>query len=457
MTAPAQTALTIGVIGKDGRTDALAAACAASPRSRAVEALTEVRSPGLVARCGEDHVTCVDDICDLDTVRAWAERVQPSLVVVGPEEPLAAGVVDLLQSMGVACFGPTKQLARIEASKTWARELVARHGIPGNPAFWSIADAARLDDLLAGLDEFVVKADGLRGGKGVRVYPEHFTSRAEAVQFGASAIAEDGSVLVEERLDGEEFSLMTITDGVSVVHCPVVQDHKRAFDGDTGPNTGGMGSYSCEDHSLPFLTAEDVAAAEEINRLTIEALERETGERYRGVLYGGFMVTAGGVRLIEFNCRFGDPEVLDVLPLLATDFVDVADAVARGTLGTLTVRFDRKATVCKYVVPEEYPIGKSPGGAITVPSELQAEPDVRLYWAAATLDDSGQPRLTGSRALGVVGIGPDLRTAEQRAEQAAALVTSATAADGGKVRYRSDIGTPALIEKRIAHMRAIRG
>jgi phosphoribosylamine--glycine ligase len=457
MTEGTRPGITIGAIGKDGRTDAIAAACAASPLCAAVYALTEVMSPGLVERCdGRDGVTVVADICDLSLVRAWAERVKPSLVIIGPEEPLAAGAVDLLQSMGIPCFGPTQNLAQIESSKTWARRLVSEHGIPGNPDFWSIDKPEEVEVLLATLGEFVIKADGLKGGKGVRVYPEHFASFDEALQYAAAAIGEDGSVLIEERLEGEEFSLMTITDGIGVIHCPVVQDHKRALEGDTGPNTGGMGSYSCKDHSLPFLSSDEVKEAQEINRAVIQALEESTGERYHGVLYGGFMVTASGVRLIEYNCRFGDPEVLNVLPLLKTDFVELASAVTRDEVKGLDVRFDHEATVCKYVVPEDYPNGKGAGEPIRVPTSVESDPNVRLYWAAATLSDDGETQLTGSRALAIVGIGHDLETAERRAENAAALVKMATSATGGKVRYRHDIGTQKLVAQRVEHMRSVR-
>lgn len=457
MTTDTHPQITIGVIGKDGRTDALAAACAESTRCAELFALTEVMSPGLVKHCGDrDHVTVVPDIGHLADVREWADRVKPSLVIVGPEEPLADGVVDLLQGIGIACFGPTQALARIESSKTWARRLVQSHDISGNPEFWTVEDAEDLAPLLTRLGEFVIKADGLKGGKGVKVYPEHFASFDAALHYARSTISEDGSVLIEERLEGEEFSLMTITDGRDAVHCPVVQDHKRAYEGDTGPNTGGMGSYSCENHSLPFLSHDEIQQAQEINSAVIDALEQATGDRYRGVLYGGFMVTSSGLRLIEYNCRFGDPEVLNILPLLKGDFVEVAQAVAQGDLGSVNVAFRNEATVCKYVVPEGYPNGKGAGEPIRVPSELEVDPNVRLYWAAATVDDNNEPQLTSSRALAIVGIGEDLVTAEQHAERAAALVKDASSEAGGKVRYRPDIGTQNLVERRIEHMLNVR-
>lgn len=439
-----------GVVGKDGRTDALAETVLASSHDVEVVALTEVLIPGLVDKCvgGKEGVTVIESLTDVAAVVAWADATRPDFVIVGPEEPLAAGVVDALAERGIPCFGPTQSLARVESSKIWARELVAEFGIAGNPRYEVLRTREEVARYMGSVPDFVVKADGLRGGKGVRLYPEHFTSIDEAIDYGAACIEDDGAVLVEERLVGEEFSLQTITDGTTSVHCPLVQDHKRAFEGDVGPNTGGMGSYSCPDLSLPFLTPSDVAFARGINEQVIEAMYRRTGQRYKGVLYGGYMITADGVRLIEFNCRFGDPEALNVLPLLQTDFLDVVDAVLDGQLHKLDIRFSPKATVCKYIVPEGYPDGKGLGDPISVPEDLKSDPAVRLYWAATMHTDDG-PRLTSSRALAVVGIGDTLAAAEAAAETAAGRID-------GEVRFRHDIGTAALVAKRVEHMAQLR-
>jgi phosphoribosylamine--glycine ligase len=260
-------------------------------------------------------------------------------------------------------------------------------------------------------------------------------------------------VVIEERLVGEEFSLQTITDGEAVLHCPVAQDHKRAYVGDTGPNTGGMGSYSCPDGSLPFLDASDVAAARRINEATIDALGRETGTPYRGVLYGGFMAVGGGVKLIEYNARFGDPEAMNVLPVLEGDLANLLLAAATGRLGTVDAGFAAKATVCKYVVPNGYPEGTSTGGADTdaviTADDSVLGPDLRRYWAATELADDSSVRLTGSRGLAFVGIADTLVEAEERAEQGASSVS-------GFVRHRSDIGTSEAVARRSAHLSGIR-
>lgn len=425
----------------------MAAACLASPSRPELYALGDMRTPGLAEKCREVFVgSLTDRSLRGDVVRG----VQPDLVLVGPEEPLVDGFVDDMESMGIPAFGPTAQLARIESSKSWARGILDRHGIEGNPEYRVFESQAGLRRCMEDLGAFVVKPDGLTAGKGVRVFGEHLTSIEDAMAYATALIAQDGRVQVEERLEGEEFSLQTITDGESAIHCPLVQDHKRAFEGDEGPNTGGMGSYSCPDLSLPFLRDSDVAAAHSISERVVEALAREVGRPYRGVLYGGFMATAGGVRLIECNARFGDPEAMNVLPILRADFVELCLDVAAGRLRPPSQPFDPKATVCKYVVPAAYPDSIGEPGEIAVPDEYGAEGDARWYWAACRQGEDGSGAyMTSSRSGASVGMGDSLEEAERVAEQVAGAV-------GGNVRHRADIGRPEAIEARVRHMEALR-
>ena len=421
-------------------------ACAESPAQGELFAYSALRIPTLLERCA--HVEAGGTgLADLGAMTTYACAVRPDLVIIGPEEPLAHGLVDELEAIGLHCFGPKKALATVEASKSWTRRLVEKHSIDGNPLHRVFDATDGLRGYLEELGDLVVKPDGLTGGKGVRVLGEHLASLGEAYDYAAGLIAQGGQVVIEQRLEGEEFSLQSITDGEAVVHCPPVQDHKRAYEGDTGPNTGGMGSYSDADLSLPFISAAELGAAQAINEAVVHALETETGQPYRGVLYGGFMSTSAGVRLIEYNCRFGDPEAMNVLPILRTDFVEICWAVARGRLSELHVEFDAKATVCKYVVPERYPTGRTEG-EIRVPASVLFDPQVQCYWAAVN-DEGSRVMMTGSRALAVVGIGDSLDQAEHHAENAAALVE-------GPVRHRRDIGTPSLIESRVRHMNALR-
>lgn len=442
----------IVIYGKDARTDAIAGACAASPARPELFIYSQFRIPGLIAKATRFHQGLLDDV---DAMVAFARNVGAELAIIGPEEPLADGLVDALVSeLGIPCFGPTQELAQIESSKTWSRLLVDKYGIAGNPTYEVVRAVDALPAVFERLGEFVVKPDGLTGGKGVSVFPEHFTDAERpldaALDYASSLIADSGQVLIEERLDGEEFSLQTITDGTSFVHFPLVQDHKRALEGDTGPNTGGMGSYSFPDFSLPFLTEDEIAQARSINEQVAAALEQETGQPYRGVLYGGFMATADGIRLIEYNSRFGDPEAMNVLALLDCDFAEMAWATATGRLADITPKFRAEATVCKYIVPLHYPSGKGAGDPVSVDPEVRAADDVGIFWAATNLDANGTDvTLTGSRALAVVGTGPTVEIAESRAEWAANHVR-------GPVRHRRDVGTQELINRRIEHMESLR-
>jgi phosphoribosylamine---glycine ligase len=433
------------IVGKDARTDAIAAACQDSRPSVELFALAEMRTPGLVAKCRE---VVTGSLTDRQLRAEVVRRTRPDLVIVGPEEPLADGFVDDVSAAGIPAFGPNKALAKIESSKCWARALLDRYDIPGNPDYQVINDESQLGQYLDDLGSFVIKPDGLTAGKGVRVFGEHLHSRNEAIAYASSLIRDDGRVLVEDRLDGEEFSLQTITDGQSVLHCPLVQDHKRAYEGDRGPNTGGMGSYSCADFSLPFLTETDLTAARTINERVIQALASESGSPYRGVLYGGFMATESGVQLIEYNARFGDPEAMNVLPLLRSDFVELADAVAHGRLDAVSPEFAHRATVCKYVVPSDYPDAVGRRGEISVPDECLGRSDTRWYWAA--VEQEGEvARMTSSRSGAAVGIADSLVEAERLAERLATSVS-------GSVRHRADIGRQEAIQARTRHMEALR-
>jgi len=424
------------VIGKDGRTTALRRTLQASSRIGAstVPCLSDWR--------GGPHEALVED-----AVKA-AEAQRPDFIFVGPEAPLAAGVVDALAKRGIPCVGPTRALARLESSKAFTRELLSRHAIAGNPEYRTFTSLDGLPSYLRRLGDFAVKPDGLTSGKGVKLSGIHLQSIDEALAYAREVLESHPAVVIEERLDGEEFSLQSFCDGVHVVDMVVVQDHKRAHEGDLGPNTGGMGSYSCEDHRLPFLSEADVRAASAVNAAVARALLRETGERYRGILYGGFMATGQGVRLLEYNARLGDPEALNVLPLLKTDLVDICEAIVQGTLDRVPVEFARRATVCKYVVPEGYPDAPVRGARISL-ARVPPESDRLRYYYAAVDEQGDSLFLTGSRAIGFVGIGVSLNEAEAIAEEAARAVE-------GPVFHRRDIGTPDLIAQRCEHMRRLR-
>jgi phosphoribosylamine---glycine ligase len=386
-------------------------------------------------------------ISDGVAVSAFAREHKATLAIIGPEAPLAAGVADVLWAGKIPVVGPKKDLARIESSKGFTRELLAKHKIPGNPYFKRFASMDGVEDLLKKYEgRHVIKDDGLAGGKGVKVCGDHLKSHGSSVEFCRELLAASRPFVIEEKLEGEEFSLLSFCDGKTLRHMPAVQDHKRAYEGDMGPNTGGMGTYTDADHKLPFLTGDDIAAAHTINHHVALALEKECGAPYQGILYGGFMATKDGVRLIEYNARFGDPEALNLLTLLESDFAAICRAVADRTLDKVPVSFARKASVCKYIVPRGYPDNPGEGEPVALPAQTPAE--VKMYLGAVDLRD-GRLVATGSRTLGVVGTGESIVKAEKSCERVVSRIP-------GRFFYRRDIGTEALVNKRIAHMKALR-
>lgn len=388
----------------------------------------------------------VGKLSDISALVDFARVQKPDFAVIGPENPICLGAADRLLEINVPCIAPFREAARLESSKSFTRELLEKYKIPGNPLFHIFETVKGIDAFMHELHgNCVIKADGLAGGKGVKVASDHFQTLDEGLKYAFECIEKHGRVVIEEKLVGQEFSLMSFVDGRHLVSMPAVQDHKRAYDDDRGPNTGGMGSYSDANHGLPFLTEQDVQEAELINQATVQALHSETGFAFKGILYGGFMATRDGVKLIEFNVRFGDPEAMNVLPILETNFVTICEAIIHGHLDRLSVNFQKKATVTKYVVPEGYPDNPQKGASI----ELKPCPKgVKRYFASVNEKD-GKFFLGGSRTVAFVGIADTLEEAEQLAEEGTLTVR-------GHVFHRRDVGTSALIAQRVAMMRKLR-
>lgn len=404
----------------------------------------KARNPGLLKLAEHYEVA---DLSNFHEVREFAKRVRADFAFIGPDDPIGAGMADALEEVGIHSVAPLKTVARLESSKSFTRDLVNKYKIPGNPKFKVFHSENGIQDFLNELGEnYVVKADGLMGGKGVKVSGDHLQSHQEALAFAGECVRGGGTVVIEEKFVGQEFSLMSFVDGEHVSLMPAVQDHKRAFEGDKGPNTGGMGTYSDANHLLPFLKQADIDEALNISQLVTKALREETGVAFKGIMYGGFIATANGVRLIEYNARFGDPEVMNVLPLLQTNFVDVCQAVIDGKLAELNLKFDHKATVCKYLVPEGYPEKPVKGQRIEVG---EVPNGVRMYYASVDQTPEGL-LLSSSRAIAFVGIADTLNEAEKLAESACGSVK-------GPVFYRRDIGTAELIQQRIDMMKMLRG
>ncbi|MDI9571490.1 MAG: phosphoribosylamine--glycine ligase [Pseudomonadota bacterium] len=435
------------LVGNGAREHVLAETLARSPQRPRLFAYMKANNPGIADL---SHETRLGGYGDTEAIVDLARSREVDFAVIGPEDPLHSGVVDALQTAGIPAVGPSRSLARLETSKAFTRGLLEKYGIPGNVAFRVFTSMTGVEEFLAGLREAVVKPDGLTGGKGVMVQGDHFHAKEEALAICRRMLEEHERVIVEEKVVGEEFSLQCLCDGEHVVATPPVQDHKRRFVDDKGPNTGGMGSYSCADHLLPFLRREDIMAGLEITRLVAAAIRRETGESYRGIMYGGFMITSAGLRLLEYNARLGDPEAMNILPLLETDFVALCGAIIHGALDRLPVSFSPQATVCKYIVPKGYGLPKDHPDSQSIAARIEVGDTggARLYYSSVDQREDGL-YMTTSRAIGVVGIAPDLEEAEAMAERAVTAVK-------GPVAHRPDIGTSALIDKRIRHMAEIR-
>jgi len=387
-------------------------------------------------------------------VAAYANRMGIDIAVVGPESPLEAGVVDELETAGVVCASPTKRAAEIETSKLFARWLMDKHKVPGRKEWKAFDEAGEAERFIDELGKpVVVKPIGLTGGKGVKIVDPKIAGQLrdleEAKAYARRVIEERiggaAKVLVEDFLVGEEFTLQAFVDGKALVPTPLVQDNKFAYDGDTGPFTGSMGSFSDGNHLLPFMTAMDFYAALQVMERTLDALRKE-GLLYKGPLYGGFILTADGPKVLEFNARWGDPEVINVLPLFRGDFLEACWAMAEGKLRKMVPDFEDKATVCKYLAPEGYPTNPVKGKKIEIGDLGRSK--ALLHFASVDERD-GEIFMSSSRALSCTGIADTMAEAERIAEDAISRIK-------GPVFHRRDIGTKALMDRRIAHMNSIR-
>jgi len=369
-------------------------------------------------------------------------------VVIGPEAPLVIGIVDALEKGGIQCVGPKIEAAQLEGSKVFARALLEKYNIASNVKSRVFNSLNGLESYIKDMGEenIVVKPEGLTGGKGVKVYGDHLFSKADILEYCQELVKNKNRFLLEEKCEGEEFTLQTFVDGTNVLGSPLVQDHKRAYEDDKGPNTGGMGSYSMEDHLMPFITQKDVNIALEDMKKTIAAVKVETGVEYKGFLYGQFMKTLNGIKLIEYNSRLGDPEAMNILPLLKGNFIDICWRIINGNLSK-NFHFDEKATVCKYLAPEGYPINPRRDEEIKIMGEKIKKSRARYYYASV-YRENGKIFTTTSRAMGVLGIADSLKEAEQIAEAGVNCIE-------GKLFHRKDVGTQKLLQKRIEHMNSL--
>ena len=387
---------------------------------------------------------------DIKGVKKFALKNKIDIAIIGPEAPLEMGIVDELQKSGIGCVGPTMAAARIETDKAFMRDLFETHNIDGSIVYKVFDNIKDTSDFI---DEFgqdvVVKPVGLTGGKGVKIVGEHLEDGEAAKKYVREIIENKISgysqVVIEEKLIGEEFTVQAFVDGDKIVPMPAAQDHPHAYEGDQGPITGGMGSYSDKDGLLPFLDKKSYDQSVKIMQNTVKAVKNEVGP-YKGILYGQFMLCKEGPKLVEYNARFGDPEAMNVLPLLETDFVDLCSGIVDGNLKR--ANFEIKATVCKYIVPKGYPESGQADQILDVNESKINEESGLVYYAAVNQKDN-KIYTSASRALGLVGIGDSIAVAEEICENVTKYVK-------GEVYHRRDVGTADLIQKRIKHMETIR-
>ncbi len=410
-------------------------------RSASLYSIMGTKHPGIASLSKE---ILIHDPADSSVVGAWAKSKNIDVAFVSPDALLSEGVSDTFSELGIPTASPTKSAARIEWDKGFARTLMQKNEIPGCPKIKIVSTPEEAKETIAELGEVVIKPIGLTGGKGVRISGEQLGSSEEALDYAQELITQDGTVLIEEKLDGEEFTLQAFCDGSDLALMPPVQDHKRAFEGDTGPNTGGMGSYSTG-KLLPFLEQKDINRAKDIMQKTLSALKEE-GTPFTGILYGQFMITKDKVKVIEFNSRFGDPEAMNVLTLLKTELSEVFQSMSEGKL--IPVTFSNECTVVKYLVPDGYPSKGMKGAKISIDEKGLWNSGAKLYYGSVYETEEGVFTTT-SRTAAVVSKAETLEEAEKKTESALSYIQ-------GPLWHRKDIGTKGLITRRMEHARRLK-
>ncbi len=414
------------IIGSGGREHALAWKVKQSPRLKKL-----YLAPGNAGTnaCGENIAL---DIRDHASVIRFCEDKKIALVIVGPEIPLAEGLVDSLSAQGIRCFGPKQAAAQIEASKVFAKDFMARHHIPTA----RYATFTQLDDAMQYLRSvdhpIVIKASGLAAGKGV-ILPETFAEAQSTLEniFVDKAFGDAGNeVVIEERLSGQEVSLMAFTDGTTIIPMLPAQDHKRLLDDDEGPNTGGMGAYA----PAPIFTADMMSEAIKfVLQPAVDGMRME-GHPFVGVLYAGLILTDNGLSVLEFNCRFGDPETQAVLPLLETDLLDIADACINGNLANVNIHWKKGASVCVVLASKGYPEKVESGKQI----EFSNLPENMICFHAGTKFENDGVITSGGRVLGLTAWANDIASAIDT------VYSNMSSISFEGMNYRGDIGHRAL-------------
>ncbi len=389
--------------------------------------LMDKLNPGIARLAKEYYISNLTDINAVTSIK------NIDFAVVGPEKPLSEGLVDKLWGKyHIPSVGPSKLAAQLESSKIYTRSIVQEAYPKANPKFFICKTDSELKEALEKLDyQVAVKPDTLTGGKGVKISGSHLKTQQEVAAYANEWIEKDGVVLLEELLVGKEFTLQAFVDGIHLQFMPLVKDYKRAYDGDVGPNTGSMGAVSCATHTLPFVNDVLLQEAKKVLEKTVTHLRENLNILFKGVLYGQFILTESNeIKLIEFNVRFGDPEALNVLSLLETNFLEICQQIIDGTLTNVT--FSSEASVIVYVVPQGYPEKPLKDIQIELPQNLVDE----AYYASVYAKEQSQNNIvysTGSRAIGILSKAKDITTAHLLTMEKITTIK-------GAVEFRKDIG-----------------
>ncbi|MFQ5761870.1 MAG: phosphoribosylamine--glycine ligase [Candidatus Bathyarchaeia archaeon] len=458
------------LVGEGAREHALAEAICRSTDKPVLYALMRLRNPGIhrLTKQTRGGDIIADSMNPKDIVAA-AQRFHVDLAVVGPEEPLFQGAADELEKAGFSCVGAKRAAAELEMSKAFMRRLMWKHRIPGRlrfKAFTSMEDAVEYMRLYP--ESVALKPARQVGGKGVKVIADlqaYLTQEKMHVkEVHAKAIYErhmkgytdiDDRILIEERVEGPEYTIQAFTDGRTVKPLPAVQDNKNAFEMDIGPETGGMGSICGPGRLLPFITRDEFEKSEEIVRRCVNAMREDAGETYKGIVSGQMMLTsAWGPTIIEFYSRLGDPEAVNILPLLETDFLEICEAIVAGRLNKVKMAFREKASVVKCVAPRGYPEDRTlaAGHPATIDEAQIRKLGGRVYYASTNLSE-GEVLTGGSRLAEVYA---EARSIPQASRIAEACVPHVRLNDGWGLFHRKDIGSDVLLRRRVDQADLIR-
>ncbi len=409
----------------------------------------DIRNPGIISLV---KGYLVGSFYDIYAIVDFALEKKIDLVIITTAYPLSLGLVDTLEENNILAFGPVRLAARLEADKEFARKLLKKYMPSTIPEFEVFEDPERALDYAEKLHwKVAVKPIGLTEGLGVRVFGEQLKDENEVKGYirhvNNKKIGGSSKVIIEEKIEGEEFTVQCFVHGDHIITTPAVQDFKKLLPGEKGPNTASMGSYSQRGYLLPFMEEKDYEKALEIIRGTLKGFQKETGKICSGFLYGQFMLTANGIKLIEYNFRPGDPEWMNTVIILKNNLLDVIMRLLQGDDRALN--FENQATVCKYIVPEDYPEKLYQHLEVDLDEGSLQEIDGLKYYYSCGLDDAGKMNVGTERGIAFIAKAPTIEEANEKVEKAISLVN-------GKFYYRKDIGTKDLVESKIDNVNRLR-